>query len=154
MATSGLFWTSEQIQETVVGEQLATVSRNATYTSSVIQNQLVDIAADQIRQKILDRVKKAVWYTVLADKVTDISNKEQLSVVLRYVDPDTVLVREDLISLDLSKLRGQSYNGVGNMAGTIRGTSALISAQYPPCSLSAFSPPPILLVHWLSPILA
>ena len=64
----------------------------------MIQNQLFDVAADQIRQKILDRMKRAVWYTVIADEVTDISNKEQLSVVLRYVDPDTILVREDLVS--------------------------------------------------------
>ena len=134
--------------DTVIGEHLATASRNATYTSSVIQNQLVDVTADQIRRKILDRVKRAVWYTVKADEVTDISNKEQLSVVLRYVDPDTVLVREDLVSffecdegitgsniaekiadslerfgLDLGKLRGQSYNGAGNMAGRIRDTA-------------------------------
>ena len=142
--------------DTVIGEHLATASRNAMYTSSVIQNQLVDVLSDQIRQKILDRVKRAIWYTVIADEVTDVSNKEQLSLVLRYVDPDTVLVREDLISffecdegitgsslakkiteslesfgLDLGKLRGQSYDGAGNMAGTIRGTAALISAQYP-----------------------
>ena len=59
------------------------------------------MAADQIRQKILDRVKRAVWYTVIADEVTDVSNKEQLNVVLRYVlryvDPDTVLVEEYFI---------------------------------------------------------
>ena len=78
--------------DTVIGEHLAAASRNATYTSSVIQNQLVDVAADQIRQKILHRVKRAVWYTIIANEVTYISNKEQLSVVLRYVDPDTGLV--------------------------------------------------------------
>ena len=139
--------------DTVIGEHLATASCNAMYTSSVIQNQLVDVLSDQIRQKILDRVKRAIWYTVIADEVTDVSNKEQL---LRYVDPDTVLFLEDLISffqcdegitgsslakkitdslesfgLDLGNLRGQSYDGAGNMAGTIRGTAALISAQYP-----------------------
>ena len=97
-------------------------------------------------------MKRAVWYTVIADEVTDVSNKEQLSAVLRYVYPDTVLVREDLIiffecdegitgsslakkitdslesfGLDLRKLRGQSYNGAGNILGTIRGTAALTS---------------------------
>ena len=137
----------------VIGEHLATAARNATYTSSVIQNQLVDVLCHQIRQKILDKVKRATWYTVIADEVTDISNKEQLSLVLRYVDPDTNQVQEDLISffecdegitgrclakkitdslesfgLDLGKLRGQSYDGAGNMAGRVRGTAALISA--------------------------
>ena len=156
----GNFWAILQFRvdsgDTVIGEHLATAARNATYTSSVIQNQLVDVLCHQIRQKILDKVKRATWYTVLADEVTDISNKEQLSLVLRYVDPDTNQVREDLISflecdegitgrclakkitdslesfgLDLGKLRGQSYDGAGNMAGRVRGTAALISAQYP-----------------------
>ena len=85
--------------DTVIGEHLATAARNATYTSSVIQNQLVDILADQIRHKILDKVKRAIWYTIISDKVTDVSNKEQLSLVLRYVDPDTVLIRKDKVSL-------------------------------------------------------
>ena len=34
---------------------------------------------------------------MISDEVTDVSNKEQLSLVLRYVDLDTLLVREDLI---------------------------------------------------------
>ena len=156
----GNFWALLQFQvdsgDTVLGEHLATASQNAMYTSPGIQNQLIDVVADQIRQKILSRVKKATWFTEIADKVTDNSNKEQLSLVLRYVDPESVLVREDLISffecdegitgsdlarkitsslqsfgLDLNNLRGQSYDGAGNMAGTIRGTAALISAQHP-----------------------
>ena len=101
-------------------------------------------------------MKKATWFKVIADEVTDASNKEQLSLVLRYVDPESVLVCEDLISfvecdegitgndlarkitsslqsfgLDLSNLRGPSYDGAGYMANTIRGTAALISAQHP-----------------------
>ena len=33
--------------------------------------------------------------------------------------------------LDLTKLRSQAYDGAGNMAGSVRGTAALITAQYP-----------------------
>lgn len=33
--------------------------------------------------------------------------------------------------LDLSNLRGQAYDGVGNMAGSVNGTAALIAADYP-----------------------
>ena len=33
--------------------------------------------------------------------------------------------------LDLTKLRSQAYDGPGNMAGSVRGTAALITAQYP-----------------------
>ena len=35
------------------------------------------------------------------------------------------------LGLDLSNLRGQAYDGAGNMAGSVNGTAALISAQYP-----------------------
>ena len=84
------------------------------------------------------------------------SNKEQLSIALRYVDSDTLLAREDLVGfvecdtgisgcalaakitstleelgLDLENLRGQAYDGAGNMAGSVRGTAALICAQHP-----------------------
>ena len=33
--------------------------------------------------------------------------------------------------LDLSNLRGQAYDGAGNMAGSVNGTAALITADYP-----------------------
>ena len=141
---------------TVLGEHLASAPRNATYTSSIIQNQIIDILADQIRQKIIRKVQGAKWFSVVADEVTDVSNKEQLSLVLRYVDPDTLLVREDLLGffecdtgisgrdlagkitstleafgLDLSNLRGQAYDGAGNMAGSVNGTAALIAVDSP-----------------------
>ena len=101
-------------------------------------------------------MKQAQWFCVIADEVTDVSNKELLAIVLRYVDQETVLPREDSMGflechtgitahclaekiitalrsydLDLTKLRGQAYDGAGNMAGPIRGTAAQISAQYP-----------------------
>ena len=140
----------------VLAEHLATAPRNATYISKTIQNQMINILADQIHSKIVENIKAAKWYTVIADKVTDMSNKEQLSLVLRYVDLSTLLVREDLIgfiecntgitgrdsahkitsslqefSLDLSNMRGQAYDGDGNMACAVNHTAALISAQYP-----------------------
>lgn len=33
--------------------------------------------------------------------------------------------------LNLNNLRGQAYDGAGNMAGSSRGMAALISAEYP-----------------------
>ena len=129
-----------------------------TYISNTIQNQIISILADQVSHSIISRVKAAKWFSVIADEVTDVSNKEQLSIALRYVDTHsgTLLVREDLIGfaecntgisgcdlaskitstleelgLDLEHLRGQAYDGAGNMAGSVRGTAALICAQYP-----------------------
>ena len=142
--------------DTILGQHLATGSRNATYTSSGIQNEITEVLGSQIRQKIIDKVKASQWFTVIADEVTDCSNKEQLSLVLRYVDTDTVLIREDVVGflecntgitgqcladklmgclqaydLDLTKLRGQAYDRAGNVAGTVKGAAAIISRQYP-----------------------
>lgn len=80
-----------------LGEHLATAARNATYTSSVIQNEVIEVLANQVRNRIVSNVQAAQWFTVIADEVTDAANKEQLSLVLRYVDPDNFLVREDLV---------------------------------------------------------
>ena len=33
--------------------------------------------------------------------------------------------------LDLTKLRGQAYDGAGNVAGTVKGTAAIITRQFP-----------------------
>ena len=40
-------------------------------------------------------------------------------------------MQTEAYSLDLKFLRGQGYDGVGNMAGKCRGASALITEDYP-----------------------
>ena len=142
--------------DSVLENHLSTAAWNATYTSNTIQNQIISILADQVRQSIISSVKAAKWFSVIADEVTDVSNKEQLSIVLRYVDSTTLLVREDLVGfvecdtsiswcalaamitstleelgLDLEHLCRQAYDGAGNMAGSVRATAALICGQHP-----------------------
>ena len=60
--------------------------KNATYTSPDIQNQVIDVLGDHILEKVLTKVKKAQYFSLIADEVTDSSNKEQLGLVLRYVN--------------------------------------------------------------------
>ena len=92
---------------------------------------------------------------MIADEVTDASNKEILSLVLSNVDSDTLLVQEYLVglfecdtgitgrgsankitsclhslNLDLSNLQGQAYDGAGNMARCVNGTAILITNEY------------------------
>ena len=142
--------------DTVLENHLSSAARNATYTSNTIQNQIVTVLSDQVINHIVEKVRSAKWYTVIADEVTDVANREQLTIVLRYVDSTTYVVREDLVGffecdlgisglhlatkitstlkelgLDLSYLRGQSYDGAGNMAGSVKGTAALIRKDFP-----------------------
>ena len=67
--------------DTFLSEHLANSPRNARYTSKTTQNELVEVIGMKIRNDILDEVKRARFYTIFADKVADISNKEQLSLV-------------------------------------------------------------------------
>ena len=80
----GNFWALVSFRvdagDTVLAKYLESARRNATYTSSDVQNQLITIIGDRIRNKILAKIAKAEWYTIVADEV---SNKEQLSLVLR-----------------------------------------------------------------------
>lgn len=66
-------------------DHLENAPRNTTYTSPDIQNQVINILGDYVRQKILSKVRAARFFTVIADEVTDCSNKEQLSLVLRQM---------------------------------------------------------------------
>ena len=52
--------------DSVLSKHLVTAPRNATYSSSIIQNLVVDIFSDQIRQNIISSVKKVGWYSVVS----------------------------------------------------------------------------------------
>ena len=47
----------------------------------------MNIIGDKIQQHIVDQIKDYEgWFSISADEVRDISNQEQLAVILRYVD--------------------------------------------------------------------
>ena len=79
-------------------DHLQRADRNASYKSPDMQSQLINILCDQIRDTNLKNVRSCLLYTVIANEVTDCFNKEQLSLVLRYVEPETSFIREDLIT--------------------------------------------------------
>ena len=58
-------------------DHLARVGKNATYTSKTIQNELIEVTRDRICQTIIDKATNPFFYTVLADKVDDVSDIEQ-----------------------------------------------------------------------------
>ena len=128
--------------------------RNATYHSKTIQNQIIDVIGDMIAERIIKEVKNAQFFSILADEASDISNKEQLSLVLRFVDENNE-IREEFIcflhcdsglsgeslaklimdkthelGLSMDKCRGQGYDGAGSMVGRVKGVAARISAIY------------------------
>ena len=73
-------------------EQIERADKNMTYLSKTNQNQLIGATSKFIRNAILTNINNGSrFYSIMADEATDISNKEQLSVIVRYVAPDLLL---------------------------------------------------------------
>ena len=140
--------------DVVLKEHLETADRNAIYTSKEIQNQMIVICGDIIRGKILEKVRKARFFSVIADEATDSANDEQLSISVRYVDngipqekflgfheclsgvsgeaiADDIITELSHWQLDPQLLRGQAFDGAGAMAGKSKGASSRILSTYP-----------------------
>lgn len=140
---------------------LANVPQNAKYTSPVVQKDLTRAAADLIRQQIRQELGDG-YYCLVVDEAICESKKEWMSVVLRFVEK-TWVIRErfagavhvedtkadtlfqHLVSfihnfgLDMSKLRGQAFDGASNMRGVFNGLQALVRAMAPFAFMSIVS---------------
>ena len=113
-----------------------------------------------ILRNIAKSIQQAKYFTIMADEVTDCSNKEQVAVCFRTVDENfepqesfiglhvvesiqaNVLVevlKDTMVRLNLSlqNCRGQCYDGAANMAGSRNGVATQIASEEPRpfCSL-------------------
>ena len=127
---------------------LESYKKNASYISKTAQNDLLDCIKDHIQYKIVNEImsqEMGPFYGISADEVTDVSNWEQLGLVLRYVKDGKPIERVieymkcdkttgDAISdqivnalkslkLDPKNCRSQTYDGAGNMAGHLNGAA-------------------------------
>jgi len=67
---------------------IETAKGNATYQSAEIQNELIMAAGSLVKETVLERIKKASFWAIIADETTDRAKREQMAVVIRYVLPD------------------------------------------------------------------
>ena len=82
----------------VINERLTNGPKHAKYTSPEIQNSLINVMGAMVRQSICSAVQKAGAFTLLADETKDCSKKEQLAIVLHYVDINTVNLHEHFLT--------------------------------------------------------
>lgn len=124
------------------------------YLHNDVQNELVDLMARQVLSKKLKIIKENVFFGLMGDEYTDISNKEQLSVCIRTVNNDLEVeenflgfyeindIKSDTIvdaikdvllrcQLELSMCRGQTYDGASNMLGKKSGVATQILTLQP-----------------------
>ena len=91
------------------------------YTSPRIQNEILSIFAELIKDKINRELNSAFVWCLLADETTDISNREQLVIVARYIsekDGKLVVNESPVCILDVFQdLRNISDNNELRMSG-------------------------------------
>ena len=123
--------------------------RNSQYISPRMQNEVISICNYLIHKRLVDSINRSRFFSVLADETTDISCQEQLTLCARYVSDDFVIEESFLqfvpitdlsgknlastilnnlsdIGIDVSKMRGQGYDGATAMSGRLNGAQAYI----------------------------
>ncbi|XP_073015775.1 uncharacterized protein [Primulina eburnea] len=126
---------------------------NARYTSPEVQKEILHIIGNRVRNKIRDEIGDSK-FCILVDEAKDVSNKEQMAIILRFVDAhgflrerffqivhvhDTTaatLKKEicDVLTrynLEIHNMRGQGYDGASNMSGAFNGLQALFLKDCP-----------------------
>ena len=123
------------------------------YLSHDIQNEICTLMSNDVLRTILSNMGEA-HFALIADEYTDISNKEQLTLCLRWVEDD-LTVHEDFfgfynipniqsdtivsaikdilirMNLSLENCRAQCYDGASNMLGKKSGVAKQISDIQP-----------------------
>ncbi|KAF8114108.1 hypothetical protein N665_0042s0030 [Sinapis alba] len=119
--------------------------------SSKIQKDIVHSFAEEVRQAILEEIGHGV-FGLLVDESADVSHKEQMGVVFRFVDKrgaikerfiGVVHVKEtssltlksaivDLFArygMSITKVRGKVYDRASNMRGDFNGLRSLVARE-------------------------
>lgn len=138
--------------DSVLAEWLS--RKNDRYTSPECQNEILDIMAKSIMAELAEIVRRCRIFAIMADEVTDISNKEQLAVCFRSVDAEfvpheyfvglyeidsiqaetiTACLKDVMARMNLSVhlCRGQCYDGAANMCGARSGVATRIKQLEP-----------------------
>lgn len=123
--------------------------QNLRLSSPEVQKEIVHSAAQLCREAIVREIQASKRFCVLVDEARDVSVKEQMAIVVRYVNSsgcikerllDLVHVSDTesqtlfetldatlkLYHLRLDDIRGQGYDGASNMCGANRGLKTLI----------------------------
>ena len=135
--------------DTKLKHHFENAQKTATYRSKTIQNKLVKICGKQIQDKVISEINSSdsPFYSVLADEATECGNKEQMAIILLYIDSQKqinecfikfvscedgvmglALVKniEDTleeVGILLANCRGQGYDGASAMSSMRKGVS-------------------------------
>lgn len=123
-------------------------------SSKTIQNEIIDCIASYIDEYVEKEIKECKFFSIQVDDSTDIAQKSQCSIIIRYVNHGGKLVERFLGFYDVSssrtaetlfclvskciqnfdyksKLIGQCFDGASVMSGQLNGLQAKIKEQAP-----------------------
>lgn len=130
---------------------------NARYTSKTVQNEIISVMADLIRDYFRQCLEETPHFALIADETTS-EGREVLSVCLRlldFADPTNPIQREVLLDLcdlprttgsviaatireslerqkvDIANCRGQAYDTTASMSSNKKGVQAEIAKHAP-----------------------
>ncbi|XP_050209345.1 uncharacterized protein LOC126660062 [Mercurialis annua] len=126
---------------------------NNQMTYGKIQKELVNACAEEVRTIIINDIGDRV-FSLMVDESRDNSVKEQMAIMVRYVDGHGEILERFLsvehvadtsshtlkqtidnffakYGLSISRLRGQAYDGASNMRGEFNGLKSLILNENP-----------------------
>ncbi|XP_073119045.1 uncharacterized protein [Henckelia pumila] len=141
-----------KMNESIGDIVLEKAPKNAKYTSPDIQKDILNIISNQVITNIRLEIGDAK-FCILVDEARDASNKEQMAIVLRFVDSDgflkerffsivhvtdtTAAILKKEISdalgrydLHIHNMRGHGYDGASNMRGSWNGLQALFLRDF------------------------
>ena len=121
------------------------LNKHAQWTSSAVQNELLQIIADLVKERIVSDVKSSGWYGIILDETSDVTRIEQVSLCLSYcvdglkkeafvgfyatksTEGEVLyqLVKDSIaeLNLDLKNIVGKAFDGAANMNGIYKGLS-------------------------------
>lgn len=143
-------------------KQVADKTVNDHYLGKTIQNELIQLMASHVKSKIVAKIIKNKYYSIILDCTRDVSRVEQLSIIIRFFNTNTAHIEEHFIGflavekttaesltnyiiaeleqqgISLQNCRGQGYDNGANMRGNKSGVQKRILdinplAYFVPC---------------------
>ena len=70
-----------------------------TYVSTTSTDEFLCCLSDHLERDFLSRLISACDFSLMADETTDMADRAELSIFIRYVDSDSHKVKEELLGL-------------------------------------------------------